>query len=55
MILILGLLCFTNTGRAVILLETCSAALVSLHHLLDIDANNNSDSVGSEFGDRIRL
>ncbi len=33
MILILGLLCFTNTGRAIILLETCSAALVSLHHL----------------------
>jgi len=54
-ILILGLLCFTNTGRAVILLETCSAALVSLHHLLDIDANNNSDGVGSEFEDRIQL
>ncbi len=35
--------CFTFAGRAVVLLQNCSAATVSLHHLLNIDASNNSD------------
>lgn len=37
------------------LLGTCNAPLVSLCHLLDIDANDNSDSVCSELEVGIQL
>jgi len=42
-------------GRCVILLETCSAAFVPLHNLLDIDASSNSCSIFSELGDGIQI